>query len=172
MPIDPTSPGTLWRPMAAADLPAVAAIAARVHPDYPENDAVFAERLRLYPAGCLVLAAGPELVAYVVSHPWHHLQPPALNSLLGALPAMSSTYYIHDVALLPQARGSGAGAAVVARLVAQARAEGLANLSLVAVNGSQVFWHRQGFAEVEMPALRQKLASYDAAARLMERRIA
>ena len=30
--------------MAPADLPAVMAIAGRVHPDYPEEEAVFAER--------------------------------------------------------------------------------------------------------------------------------
>jgi len=157
--------------MAAADLPAIATIAERVHPDYPEDDAVFAERLGLYPAGCLVLAAGPDPLAYAVSHPWHHLQPPALNSLLEALPATPSTYYIHDVALLPEARGSGAGSALVARLVAQARAVALAHLSLVAVNGSAAFWRRHDFAEVEVPALSQKLVSYDNAARLMARRI-
>lgn len=160
-----------WRPMTAADLPAVAAVAARVHPDYPEDDAVFAERLRLYPAGCLVVAGAQELLAYAVSHPWHRLRPPALNSLLGALPAAPSTYYIHDVALLAQVRGGGTGTALVARLVAQARSAGLAELSLVAVNGSDGFWRRQGFADVDEPALADKLASYDAAARLMVRRL-
>lgn len=158
--------------MVAADLPAIAAVADRVHPDYPEDDAVFAERLRLYPAGCLVLATAQGLVAYAVSHPWHHLQPPALNSLLGALPAEPSTYYIHDVALLPEARGSGAGSALVARWVAQARAAGVETLSLVAVNGSHAFWRRHGFVAVDAPELRSKLSSYDDAARLMARPVA
>ena len=60
-----------WRRMAPADLPAVMEIAAVVHPDYPEDEAVFAERLRLAPSGCHVLAdlAGA-LLGYLVSHPW------------------------------------------------------------------------------------------------------
>ncbi len=44
----------LWRPMTEADLPAVCDIADRVHVSYPEDDTVFAERLRIYPAGCAV----------------------------------------------------------------------------------------------------------------------
>ncbi len=45
----------LWRAMTPGDLPAVLAIADVVHPDYPEDAAIFAERLALYPAGCRVL---------------------------------------------------------------------------------------------------------------------
>ncbi|NEW95116.1 GNAT family N-acetyltransferase, partial [Rhodopseudomonas sp. BR0M22] len=43
-----------WRGMTPADLPAVDAIAAVVHAAYPEDAAVFAERLALHPDGCLV----------------------------------------------------------------------------------------------------------------------
>ena len=48
----------VWRPMTEADLPAVQAMADRLHPHHPEAPAVFAERLALAPAGCRVLAAG------------------------------------------------------------------------------------------------------------------
>lgn len=158
-----------WRPMAAADLDTVAAIAAIVHPAFPEDAAVFAERLRLYPSGCLMLDGADGPTAYCLSHPWHAGEPPALNMPLGALPARPSTYYIHDLALLPQARGSGAAAAVVARLVMLARAERLPTLSLVAVNGSDGFWRRHGFCAAGDATLAVRLASYDAAATYMER---
>jgi hypothetical protein len=46
-----------WRAMAAADLPAVNALAERIHPSFPEDAAIFAERLRLYPDGCRVYSA-------------------------------------------------------------------------------------------------------------------
>ena len=76
-----------WRAMEAADLAAVERVAAHVHPDYPEDEAVFAERLSLCPEGCLVLARPlGDPCGYVVAHPWRLGQPPALNSLLGALP--------------------------------------------------------------------------------------
>jgi ribosomal protein S18 acetylase RimI-like enzyme len=121
----------------------VSAVASRVHPEFPESDAVFAERLALWPGGCLV-ADGPEGVAgYAVSHPWIEGSP-ALDSLVGALPDRPDFCYVHDVAIRPQARGRGLGAAVVPILAAQARALGLP-MSLVAIYGAEVFWGRHGF---------------------------
>jgi GNAT superfamily N-acetyltransferase len=153
--------------MSTADLPEVTTIAGQVHPDYPEEAAVFAERLSLYPAGCLVLAEGGSSGGYVLSHPWHARRPPLLNSMLHAIPADARTYYIHDIALLPAWRGHGAAATLVARLIHLARQAGLASLSLVAVNGSLGFWQRQGFRVAHDAALAGKLASYDDAARYM-----
>lgn len=158
-----------WRLMQPEDLPAVSALAALVHPDFPEDDAVFVERLRLYPQGCRVFERDGKIKAYVVSHPWLDGTPPALNELLGKLPAAPSTYYIHDIALLPGARGSGTAAKVVAALVKRARSERLTSLSLVAVNGSSGFWRRQGFVAASMPELAAKLRSYSDDAQFMIR---
>jgi ribosomal protein S18 acetylase RimI-like enzyme len=158
-----------WRPMTPADLPAALAVADIVHPRYPEDPAIFAERLALYPAGCLVLMQGEEQIGYIVSHPWTYGAPPVLNSLLGALPLAPTTYYIHDIALLPQARGTGAAKTVLARLADRAEASGLPNLSLIAVNDSVAFWQRHGFAVTPDPALDIKLRSYDDSARFMVR---
>ncbi|WP_454001069.1 GNAT family N-acetyltransferase [Afipia felis] len=160
-----------WRPMTAVDLPAVNAVAARVHPAYPEDEAVFAERLRLYPLGCHVLDRNGTIVAYAVSHPWVDHAPPPLNAPLGGLPARPSTYYLHDIALLPEARGSGAAVVLVAMLVAQAGVERLSSLSLIAVNGSAGFWRRQGFEAVTDDALAAKLRSYGDDAQFMMRQL-
>ena len=159
----------IWRPMAAADLDAVEAIAAAVHPAYPERREIPAERLRLHPAGCLVLAGDGGIAGYVVSHPWRALDPPKLDTLLGALPASPATHYLHDLALLPAARGKGAASTVVERLVRVGREAGLPTLSLVAVNRSAPFWERHGFVAVRDPALEAALASYDDDARFMVR---
>lgn len=146
--------------MSAADLPAVNALAERIHPSFPEDAAVFTERLRLYPDGCRVFERGDVIEAYVVSHPWLRNEPPALNSLLGELPAAPSTYYIHDLALAPEVRGSGAAADIVASLAAHALAGGFSSMSLIAVNGSSRFWQRQGFEVAPNPLLDAKLTSY------------
>ncbi|UFN49649.1 GNAT family N-acetyltransferase [Roseomonas sp. OT10] len=146
--------------MRAEDLPAVESVAAAVHADYPEGAAVFAERLRLFPAGCLVLEREGTVTGYVVSHPWHRSRPPALDTLLCALPGAPGTYYLHDIALLPAARGGGAAREALRRLEALAQRQGLAEISLVAVGGSAPFWRRQGFREVDDPALAAKLRSY------------
>lgn len=164
-----TAASTRWRPMTAADLPAVNALAALIHPGYPEDAAVFAERLRLYPPGCRVLERDGELAAYVVSHPWVDRAPPSLNTLLGELPARPSSYYLHDIALLPEVRGTGAAVEAVTSLAEQARVERLPSLSLIAVNGSEGFWRRQGFAPVEDQALAAKLCSYGGDAQFMIR---
>ena len=140
------------------DLPAVAAVARMIHVDYPEDAAVFAERLHLHPAGCLVLASADAISGYVVSHPWRAGDPPALNTLLGAIPGRPNTYYIHDLALLPDRRGTGKAAELVTRLVAHAASLDLVALSLIAVGGSQPFWQRQGFAIESAPSV--NLASY------------
>lgn len=155
--------------MTAADLPAVMAVAAKVHPDYPEGEAVFIERLALHPVGCLVLAGGEGLGGYVLSHPWLLGQVPALDSLLGPLPDDADAYYIHDLALVPAARGGGAASACVDRLAAHARASGFDRMALVAIGNSAGFWRRQGFREAHDEALARKLASYDSAARYMIR---
>lgn len=154
--------------MSPRDLPAVYAVAHQVHPGYFEALEVFAERLSLHPAGCLALVdARDEVIGYVLSHPWHYGSPPALNSLLDALPESPDTFYIHDLALLPAARGTGAAATVVARLRDHAMSCGCSHLSLVAVNASLSFWQRQGFSVMTVPGLAERLASYDPTACFM-----
>lgn len=155
--------------MTPADLAAVDAIAARVHPGYPEHPAVMAERLRLFPAGCLV-AADPEsgaCVGYAVAHPARPGCPPPLDSLLGTLRGDESVLHVHDIALLPQTRRSGLGARVVAHLVAVAQAAGHGTLSLVAVGDAAPYWERLGFRDAETADAGETLATYGAAARYM-----
>ena len=158
-----------WRAMTTLDLPAVAAIAEIVHPDFPEDTAVFAERLRLYPEGARLFEFGGTPSGYILSHPWRFRQLPKLNALLGALPPDADTYYIHDLALLNPARGTGAAAMIVGDMLRHARATGFASVSLVAVNGSLPFWYKHGFRAVVAPELADKLASYEPSARLMLR---
>lgn len=140
---------TQWRPMRPDDLAVVTDISATVHGVYAETRDTYAERLALYPAGCLVLAQGTAPAGFLVSHPWHAGQSPALNQQLGAIPHENVDYYLHDIALLPDTRGSGAGKAALAFVIAHARAHGFERVSLVAVNGADRFWSAQGFDHVE-----------------------
>jgi N-acetylglutamate synthase-like GNAT family acetyltransferase len=92
---------------------------------------------------------------------------PALNALLGAIPTDADTFYVHDLALLNRARGTGAAAMIVGEILRHARSIGLASVSLVAVNGSLPFWHKHGFRPLDVPALREKLQSYEGAAQYL-----
>lgn len=151
----------VWRRMTEADLPAVPPISDVVHGQYTERLEVFAERLTLYPQGCFVLEKEGEIIGYLVTHPWHEYQPVDLDVLLGEIPAETDTYFLHDIALLPAARGSGAGAEAVRLVLDHARGAGFAQVALVAVNGADSFWATRGFVKDEADAIVRKLhASY------------
>jgi predicted N-acetyltransferase YhbS len=158
-----------WRAMCREDLDAIMIIAARVHPQFPEEREIFVEKLRLHPDGALVLERGLAVAGYCFAHPWHSDQVAPLNTLLGALPASADALYLHDLALLPETQGAGAGAAAIAILLARAASLHLDRLCLVAVNGSLPYWSRHGFVATDAPELRAKLASYGADARFMVR---
>jgi GNAT superfamily N-acetyltransferase len=131
--------------MAAADIPAVAAISDVVHGAYTEQAAVYVERLQLYPAGCWLLERDGKAIGYLISHPWAGRQPPVLNHSIQALPKPADHYYLHDLALLTDARGSGAAQAAIGIVRDQARTAGYARIALTAVNGADAFWVRNGF---------------------------
>ncbi|MDP2116013.1 MAG: GNAT family N-acetyltransferase [Brevundimonas sp.] len=169
-PAEHALPGLSWRPMTAADLDGVAAVAAIGFPDHFEGRDCFENRLALYPSGCFVLAEdeGPPR-GYLVAYPWTKHSAPALNTLIGGIPADASVLYLHDLALDPSVRGGGWSRPVVERLAGDARAAGWPALALVAVNEAASFWERHGFAVVDAPGMTEKLAGYGPDARYMVR---
>ena len=145
--------------MRAGDMDAVVAVAATAFPDHPEGRACFAERLALSPATCFALAEeNAPACGYLIAYPWPFGEVPPLDCLIGSLPERSDTLYLHDLALAPEAQGRGLTGPALDRLIAQAA--GHARIALVSVNGSVPFWRRHGFAVVDSPALRAKLATY------------
>lgn len=157
-----------WRAMTAADLPAVAAISDTVHGRYAEPVEVYAERLALYPRGCFTLESDGAPTGFLVTHPWRGDAPPKLGAILGAIPNDADTYYLHDIALLPETRGTGAGRAGLDLTIAAARAAGLGEIMLMAVGGADRFWAAHGFAVLE--AAPAALTGYGLEALLMRRR--
>ena len=158
-----------WRHMHEQDIASVTAVANVVHLDFFEDEAVFRDRFTLYPRGCFVLAQDDEIIGYAISHPWMLDTVPALNCVLGALPQDASTYYIHDIALLPQARSGGQASRGIDLIAAQAEHDGFATMALVAVNGSQGFWEKKGFIARDLPELAEKLRTYSEDALYMVR---
>jgi GNAT superfamily N-acetyltransferase len=130
---------------------------------------VLAEKQRLYPTGAWLCERDGAACGYFLTHPWHADSIPPLDTLLGAIPEDAGTYYLHDLALLPEARGAGAAREAVATALRHATAEGFGTASLVAVNGSQRFWALQGFAVADVPHLSDELRDYEPGARYMRR---
>lgn len=161
----------IWRAMLDEDIPAVSAISDAVHGALTESAEVFAERLLLYPAGCFLLDCGGEATGYLISHPWRRRSPVPLGQLIGSIPREADGYYIHDLALLPETRGLGAGQRAVELVLAHAADSGFREVSLVAVNGADGFWAGQGFSHVEDATLARKLHGYGPGTFFMERRL-
>jgi GNAT superfamily N-acetyltransferase len=153
--------------MVSSDLSMAEAIADVVHPDLPEDPAVFAERLALFPGGCFMLGDS----GYVIAHPWIAGQLPKLNVLIGGLPDRPDTFFIHDLALREDVRGQGHAAVAVRLLTAEAARLGLATMSLISVGSAEGFWRRQGFAPAGTGDPRGALALYGPGARAMVRRV-
>lgn len=160
---------TVWRPAELADIRVIYDIQCIAHTLQPEAHDVLLERLTLCPQGCFVLERGGVVSGYVLSHPWIRRAPPPIDTQLGAIPVKADIWYLHDLALLPGTRGSGAGATVSAVLAEQARRAGYRTLALVSVSGSQGFWERQGFSVRMDDALAATLESYGGQAVYMER---
>jgi GNAT superfamily N-acetyltransferase len=158
-----------WRRAHTGDLEAISVIAARIHPDLPERPEVLAEKMRLYPDGCRVLAASDEVAGYGLAHPWMQQHVPPLDGFLHRLPDTADCLYVHDVAVLPDHR-SGVARAYVETIEGLARSSGIATLALVSVYETRALWERLGFRPVAPDAaLRAKLTPYGASATYMLR---
>ena len=166
--------GLRWRPMRAEDIDGVVDVARTAFPDHFEARACFAERFALFAPGCFVLAdpVTEGVKGYLVAYPWPLGAIPPLDSLLGTLPEEREAFYLHDLALHPDARGLGHAGPAVRRLFKGLRALGGQEVALVSVNDTLAFWRGQGFAAVAADdALRRKLSSYGPDARYMRRAI-
>lgn len=165
-------PGLSWRPMTAADLDGVIAVAAEAFPDHFEERACYAERLALFPQGCRALVdAADHVHGYVFAYPWRAEAAPPLNVLIGSLPADAGVLYLHDFALARTARGAGHAGPAVDAVIELARERGRPAVTLVAVNDAAPFWERHGFTVADPPGMAAKLASYGPGARYMVRRL-
>ncbi|MCC2602616.1 GNAT family N-acetyltransferase [Sphingopyxis yananensis] len=141
-----------WRAMRPDDVDSVDAIAAVVHVNFPEPKAVFANRQAQYPDGCMILEQagddGPRALGYMIAHPWPmECEPPALGALVDQMPD-SDALYLHDVAILADARGSGAGGAALRHLMDLARRGGFSRIWLTAVDGADRYWAQKAFHRV------------------------
>lgn len=127
----------------------------------PESESSFVAKLRASPATCFVASRGGEVVGYLFSIPWHFSTPPRLDMQVCDLPDTPDCLYLHDLAIAPQARGTGTGQALVAAFLETFEDLPLDRASLIAVQGSMPYWRQYGFRSVEAcEALRSKLSSY------------
>jgi GNAT superfamily N-acetyltransferase len=159
----------LWRPATHADLAGIVAIAAEVHPDFPERSAVLDEKRLLFSQGCFCFDNNGAVLGYALSHPWTLYDIPPLDRFLEAIPPDADCLYLHDVALLDAARGGGAARALIRKLDGVARQARLPAIALTSVNGTRPLWEALGFAPVSDKRL--NVDSYGGSAVYMIKRL-
>lgn len=159
-----------WLPIIDSDLDIINRIADEVHTSLPERPEVFAEKSKLFPAGCRKFVYKGKTVGYGFSHPWSLNSIPPLDTFLENLPEDPECIYIHDVVVLPQARGKGAAAAYISYLEHVASNLGIDTMALVSVYGTDRLWSRFGFRIAHSTEVDKKLSSYGPTAKYMIRK--
>lgn len=148
--------------MAEADIAAVLAIQAVCYTEItPESDTSLHAKLSASQSTCFIASLDGTVVGYLISLPWECASPPALNAATCRLPPSPDCLYLHDLAVAPRARRSGAARALVEACLTSMSGLGLQRASLVAVQNSVSYWERYGFQAVPPSVpLQAKLASY------------
>ena len=158
-----------WRPATPGDAAKIARLSTAHLGLYAEGADVFDERIRLAPEGCYVLEADGTVIGYFISHPWTRKSPPALHQMLDVIPTSADCWYVHDVAVDKQARGTGVVSDIFNRIGETAKGRGFPVAMLVAVSGAAHYWRKLGFEDATTEALRCKLRDYGEDAVYMER---
>lgn len=158
--------------MAPGDLAAVLSLQQQCYAHaFHEPHASFAAKLEASPQSCWVARGATGLLAYLVCLPVEGNGLPALHAGHWRRPDHPDWLYLHDLAIAPEARGSGISRALVGQACAWARAMSLPHLGLIAVQGSEPYWRKLGFAAI-WPTPRvnaDKLASFGPNAQYMQR---
>lgn len=139
------------RGLTCADLAAVAAVQRACYRDeLVEAEAAFHGKLARFPAGCLGLECNGRLGAYCFCQPWQTGRPLPLGddpraARHDAADEAPDCLYIHDLAVIPAWRGTGAADLLFRAVLRVGERERLTRFALVAVQGSEPFWTRRGF---------------------------
>jgi ribosomal protein S18 acetylase RimI-like enzyme len=159
------------RPMRHADLTSILEIQAMCYTELiPESEDSLKAKLSASPSTCYVACQLDSVIGYLISSPGLFESPPELDAATFSLPPNPDSLYLHDVAVAPHARRSGAGRALVEKFIVQSRDMNFRHASLIAVQNSKSYWQRYGFRPVrQTSALKAKLSSYGDNVEYMER---
>jgi hypothetical protein len=156
-----------WQPLLLSDLERVNNLADLIHIDLPERPEVFAEKVNLFPKGCMKVEVNNTLIAYGIAHPWILYSIPPLDDLLHKIPLSSDCLYIHDVVVVPNARGNSLAGEFTKQIKATAIELGFLKLALVSVYGTNALWAKFGFVEYTNNDIAKKIISYGSTAKYM-----
>lgn len=112
-----------------------------------ESAAVMSERIAAFSRSCWGYFIDEQMVGYLLAYP----------SVLGCITPLAATFplhqnanclYLHDMAISGNFRGQSLAPKLLHHAAAQAESMGLQALALVAVQGAEGYWAKQGFVKV------------------------
>ena len=159
------------RRLTADDIDALLAIQRACYGEgFEESGDVFARRLAHPAHGSLALVEDGALCAYLAAYRSVFGKVTPLHGDFEAL-AQADTLYLHDMAVAPAHAGRGLAHQLLQALWREPAAQGLTHAALVAVQGSQGYWARHGFAvqALDDPLQRERLSAYGSGAVYMAR---
>lgn len=124
----------------------------------PESAESLLSKLEASPATCWVADSERGLAGYLFAHPWTSDAPPSLDLVIEQLPSSADCFYIHDLAIDPDWRGTGTGERLIGAAL-QLADDQWHRCALIAVQASQRFWRRFGFSQAP-EHLQQAAMSY------------
>ncbi len=135
------------RPLLARDIPDLLRIDHESYiPELRESEAAFLSKMALFRAGALGCFDGNDMCGYVFALPWRGPAVVGIAQVLDALPADPDVMYIHDLVVAPACRGRHVASTLLDEILRLAESLHLDRFALVAVQGSEPFWARAGFA--------------------------
>jgi GNAT superfamily N-acetyltransferase len=162
------------RPLQAGDLEALLKIQlACYEPYFIESAQVYARRLAS-PVNCSLVHDREGVVgAYLAAYRTRFGKVTPLHGDFDGAREEPDTLYLHDMAVLPAHAGQGMARALLERIWAHGRDEGLRYSALVSVQGTGEYWSRQGYAPRPLDDAheRLRLASYGEGAVYMTREL-
>ncbi|NDC37036.1 MAG: GNAT family N-acetyltransferase [Proteobacteria bacterium] len=159
--------------MLSADMAAVLHIQSECYTMVaPESEASLTAKHHAAPSACFVACEGERVLGYLISMPWRFDSPPDLNASSCIIPNGPDCLYLHDLAVAPMVRKTGAGRALVNTFLSCLAELALPRANLIAVQSSAPYWRRYNFQSVPLtPSLKLKLANYGDGVEYMEYRI-
>jgi predicted N-acetyltransferase YhbS len=134
----------LTRALAETDWHQVAALEAATYQDLGLSESLDGLRSRAGDGTSFVVETDGAVVGYVLALAYPYGRFPDLAEA-SPTPNRDADLHLHDMAVAADHRGAGLGSRLAGHLLVVAREHGYERISLVALEGRDAFWARQGF---------------------------
>lgn len=139
--------------------------------EFLESEQSYRSKLESNPQTCFIAEQDNMVCAYIIGLAVDEQSFPALNATSISTPIKPTILYLHDLSVVPNARGTGVSEVLIQHLLKQSI--NFEHTMLIAVQGSLGFWQKYNFAPIDPKSwgLEQKVLSFGVDAVLMAKDI-